>query len=594
MQRPDERAVDRVAEMAKLAEQSRRIDDNAASAIATLTSDHGDLDVVVNDILRIVQEIVPSELPALFLYDEDSDDMIMHAPAPTGLRRISMNEPSIIRRIFHTSIGEAVNDVTTDPDASPLLSELLKARQVAAVPISIGTAMCGVVAAINSERGAFTDNDTRRLGMLADRAGLVLETTRLRFRLQRQSQELEGLNRLSRLLTSTDSTEQVIAEAVQILTSLVACERMVVLLHDDESNSLVAHQSAIGVEQDGLATLEVGLGEPSLVSSVFRTNTPLMSNDVEDDAWVGSYLRNVLDARSLLAVPLTAGPRAIGVLLAVNPRRGRFTDEDLRFVALLGSRIGGVIETSSARDRERALLQRLREADRTKSEFVSMLAHELKGPMTTIQGFGHALQQQWDTIDADRRQQILRILTKETERLARLVTDLLDVSRMEAGTLRYELEPMSLHELVDTIVSMHPSLHATHAIVAEIPDDLPKVMGDRDRLRQVLLNLLTNATRYSPEGTTITISAEPIEDIDGRRVQVSVSDEGIGIAPEDRERIFSKFAMLPKPSWVKKGTGLGLYITRGIVEAHGGRIWVRSDAGRGSTFYFTLRLAEES
>jgi signal transduction histidine kinase len=109
-----------------------------------------------------------------------------------------------------------------------------------------------------------------------------------------------------------------------------------------------------------------------------------------------------------------------------------------------------------------------------------------------------------------------------------------------------------------------------------------------DRIRQVMINLITNATRYSPEGTTIEVAARRVEP---GIVRVDVSDQGIGIPPEDSERIFMKFAMLPKPGWVKKGTGLGLFITKGIVDAHGGDIWVESEQGKGSTFSFTLPVA---
>jgi signal transduction histidine kinase len=341
------------------------------------------------------------------------------------------------------------------------------------------------------------------------------------------------------------------------------------------------------MSDDDMEGLEISLAQPSLAGTVFRTDTPLLSNSASTDAWVGDSLRKALGIETLLVAPLTSGPRPIGVLAAVNARKGSFNDSDLRFTTLLGARIGGVIDASRARERERALLQSLREANRTKTEFVSMLAHELKGPMTTIKGFGEVLRDQWSSIPDNQRSRFFDIVTKEIDRLARLVNDLLDVSRMEAGTLRYEMEPITLSDLVESILAVHPSLGAEHTLTNEVPEGLPQVMGDKDRIRQVLLNLLTNATRYAPEGTTVTIGAEAL---DGE-VRAWISDEGIGIAPEDRDRVFFKFVMLPKPGWVKKGTGLGLFITKGIVEAHGGRIWIDSAPGRGTTFYFTLPTA---
>lgn len=545
---------------------------------------------VVREVLRAVADVVPCERPILFLFDDAADEIRVHS-LEGELHAMSTSEPSIVRRIHHSGIGEVVNDVVADPDSSPVQAEALDAFQLVAAPLHVGRDRLGVVAALNSRRGAFAGADLRLLDVLADRAALALENERLRATLQRQSQELTGLHRLSRLLTASETVDHAIGESVHIVCDLLGCDRMAVLLYDEDSGSLVAHPPVVGMGDAEVADLRVPLAEPSLVGTVYRTDTALVSNDAPNDAWVGERLQRLLGAANLLVAPLTAGPRPIGVLLATDARKGRFDDNDVRFTTLLGSRIGGVIEASQARERERALVQRLREADRTKTEFVSMLAHELKGPMTAVKGFGEALRDEWDELGPERRGRIVEVLVKEIERLSRLVNDLLDVSRMEAGTVRYDLEPTSLPELVDGILDVHPSLKAAHLVEGDVPPDLPKVLADRDRLRQVVLNLLTNATRYSPEGTKVTVSARVADD--GRHVLVSVTDEGIGIAPEDQDRVFSKFVMLPKPGWVKKGTGLGLYITKGIVEAHGGRIWADSEPGRGSSFRFTLRIASD-
>lgn len=218
-----------------------------------------------------------------------------------------------------------------------------------------------------------------------------------------------------------------------------------------------------------------------------------------------------------------------------------------------------------------------------------MLAHELRGPMTTVMGFGYTLRDSGDKLSEEKKLHVVSTMVRETERLSRMVTDLLDLSRMEAGTLKYEAEPTEIKDFTDSLIETHTSLKAQHFVAVEVPEGLPKVLADRDRLHQVFMNLLTNATRYSTEGTTITLRAENGED----HVRVSVTDEGIGIQREDADRIFEKFAMLPKPSWVKKGTGLGLFITKTMVDAMGGRIWVESEHGKGSTFVFTLPHATD-
>ncbi|HEV3473004.1 MAG TPA: GAF domain-containing protein [Actinomycetota bacterium] len=564
---------------------------NALYRIAAIGGRDTDLVQAVREVLRAVPDVVPCERSLVFVYDEEKDDLRAFVGKGEEQERLSLHEPGIVRRVFHSGRGEIVNDVRLDPESNPVFQDKYGSRQIALAPLIQGDARLGVVAAVDSRRGAFTDRDLHLLSVLADRSAMSICQAQLRATLEKQARELEGLQRLSRLLISQESVEYVIGEAVRIISDLVDCEKMMLLLYDEERNALVLQQPAIGIDPETVEDFEISLAEPSLAGTAFRTSTPLTSNDAENDKWVEPWLRDKLGIRSALAVPLMSDRESIGVLEAINAGKGYFDEDDERFTALLGSRVGGVVELSRARLRERELVQRLREADRAKSDFVSILAHELKGPMTTIMGFGQTLEQNWETLENHRRSQFLGIVHRETERLSRMVSDLLDMSRMESGTLRFEADRMDLAELVDNIVTVHTSLTAQHGIKLEIPSDLPDVLADRDRIRQVLLNLVTNATRYSPEGTTITIGAKVIEGEETPEVQVSVADEGIGIAPEDTERIFSKFAMLPKPAWTKKGTGLGLFITKGIIDAHGGRLWVESELGAGSTFCFTLPVA---
>lgn len=561
------------------------------SRMASLIRTDRDTKEVVAEVVSIVGDIVSCDMPAVFLLDQETDSLVFDDVVNDRQLTIPMSEPSLLRRIIHTGVGEVINDVVSDPDVSPALAQAVSARQVVAVPLNVGGDRLGILCGINSKVGAFTDDDLRRLSILADRAALTLLNADLRNTLRRQRQELEGLQRLSKLLASAETVDHAVGESVRIVCDLLECRQMAILLYDEEKDALVGHSPVVGMEEEKIKSLSIPLSEPSLVATVHRTGTPLVSNDAKNDAWVDPQLRSALGIESVLVAPLSTGPQPIGVLLAMNSKRGSFEEGDVRFMNLLGSRIAAIIESSTARERERALMQRLWEADRMKSEFVSMLAHELRGPMTTILGFSQTLGAQWDSVPDDKRRHFLDIINKETGRLSRLVADLLDVSRMEAGSLRYDLVPMPIDDLISTVLEVHTSFHQSHEVIANIPNDLPKVMGDRDRVRQVLINLLTNATRYSPEGTQIKISAETSED--GRQVIVSVADQGIGVAPQDMDKVFSKFVMLPKPGWIKKGTGLGLYITKGIVDAHGGNIWIESELGKGATFRFSLNVARD-
>jgi signal transduction histidine kinase len=559
--------------------------------LADLGAQRPHRDRMITEVLELISDLVPCDRALLFLHDAGNDEMRVYGP--DGERdKLPLSEPSVVRRIFNSATGEVIEDLAADPETSSAVLELIAARDLVAVPLETGRERIGVAAALDSTRGSFVEGDLRLLRVLSQWAALTLQNTHLRARVRRQERELTCLTHLSRLLGVAECLEHVVGESVRLARDLLDCSAAAIFLCDEDATVLVAQSPPAGASDAALEGLEISLAEPSLAATVYRTNRALTSNDARCDAWVGDALRRVFDIESLMIVPLTPRRHPIGVLTAINARRGHFDDDDLSFSTLLGARIGSVIDGGRARDRERALLQRLRETDRNKTEFVSMVAHELKGPMTTIKGFGDALRDRWDEIDDVKRHEVLDLLITEVDRLSYLVSDLLDSSRMESGTLAYDVVPTSLGELIERVLASHASLTSRHTIVRDIPSGVPEVLGDPNRVCQILLNLLSNAVRYSAEGTAISVTAEPITANGSQFVQVAVSDEGVGIAPADRERVFSKYARLSNPPSAVDGHGLGLSITKGMVEAQGGRIWVESEPGRGSTFFFTLPVAE--
>lgn len=567
----------------------RRLDElSALYRVASLATTHGDPTAVMQEVVNVVSDAVGSQRAMLFLYDLPSNQLVLKADGPDSEVRILLQDAPLLAKTIRSRSPEISNDLSRDSAGRSVLIEMFDANEMMAAPLIAGDEVLGVLAAVNAHSGAFTPADLRLLTIVADRAALTIQNAALIARLERQVRELDGVQRLSTLLTSSEDLETVLAEGTRILAEMARCEKLLILMHDEDADELVPGGPGSGIPAEELEDLRIPLTQPSLATTVFRTNTPLISNDAVSDNWVHKEFREKLGVDNVLVVPLASSRKPIGVLALINSVKGYFDDPDLRFTSLLGSRFASVIEGTLARERERHLMHQLREADRTKTEFVSMLAHELRGPMTTVMGFGYTLRDQSQSLPEEKKKEVLGIIVRETERLARMVNDLLDVSRMESGVLSYEVEPIALDELLENIIEVHSSLRARHVVDIQIEDDLPKVLADRDRISQVFLNLLTNATRYSPDDTTIRLR---IRRDGAEQVRVSVTDEGIGIPDRDRDRIFEKFAMLPKPGWVKKGTGLGLFITKGIVDAHGGRLWVDSELGHGSTFNFTLPVA---
>ncbi len=234
-------------------------------------------------------------------------------------------------------------------------------------------------------------------------------------------------------------------------------------------------------------------------------------------------------------------------------------------------------------------LHAIRELDRLKSEFISSISHELRTPLGFITGYVTTLLRPDVPHSEETRREFLQIIEEESQKLLELVENLLDTSRIQAGSFTVEKKPIDIGELVQKVVEKVESITDQHSFLLRFEPMLPSLPGDARRLEQVLHNLLDNAIKYSPRSSQITISGEMKND----HIQVSVADEGQGIPQADLAKIFDAFYRIAGTDAQKtRGTGLGLTICRAIVEVHGGRIWAESVPGKGSTFYFTLSLQE--
>jgi signal transduction histidine kinase len=252
-------------------------------------------------------------------------------------------------------------------------------------------------------------------------------------------------------------------------------------------------------------------------------------------------------------------------------------------------------DAMSRLDAEATRAEEMSEANRLKSEFISVVSHELRSPLTYVLGFSEILAER--DLPAERTRYYAAEMYRESRRMLQLVNDLLDISRMELGRYSVEQQPLRLGHEIDQILRNAAPTTDKHELVGDCPEAFV-VWADPMRLWQVLQNLVSNAIRYSPAGGQIRVEArieEGVTDADGRQmVRIAVSDQGIGIPDADRARIFEKFYRVDSELKARvRGSGLGLSICQAIVESHGGRIWVESEVGRGSSFVFTMPLAAE-
>jgi len=244
-------------------------------------------------------------------------------------------------------------------------------------------------------------------------------------------------------------------------------------------------------------------------------------------------------------------------------------------------------------------VERLQEADRVKSNFLATVSHELRTPLTSVIGYSEMLLEGIAGELNDEQREYVRTVMEKGDQLLQLITGILDISRMEAGEMKIDKQPFDLDEVVSVALStIAPHARRKKLVMAcTVPEALPLVYGDRDKIRQVLLNLLGNAVKFTPEGGKVEVTAGvaplvPTAAESARAVRVSVRDSGIGVPPEHQKRVFDPFFQVDNSSTREYGgTGLGLSIVKRLVEAHGGVVWVDSETGKGSTFSFTLPLA---
>lgn len=226
-----------------------------------------------------------------------------------------------------------------------------------------------------------------------------------------------------------------------------------------------------------------------------------------------------------------------------------------------------------------------KEIEQLQRDFVSIVSHELRAPLTAIKGFAKTLVIKDEELPSSTRREFLATVNEQAERLARLVDDLLQVSRIDSKRVRVEWSEVGLAGLLDELLTQFHSKWGSRRIALVVPHDLPPVRADRAKLEEILINLIDNAIKYSPEGSPVRVQARIVAD----EIEVSVDDQGFGIAPEDVTQLFQKFQRISTPATRDiGGTGLGLYIVKGLVEAHGGRVWVESLPGAGSSFAFTI------
>jgi signal transduction histidine kinase len=409
------------------------------------------------------------------------------------------------------------------------------------------------------------------------------EAERLRDALGHRVDVLEATNRCARALGSSLDIEQAFGAFIRELTGLVPFDRTAIVLVDgDQATTMAtAGRGAQEVFPPGsIGSLRGSVLERALTGEiVVRRN--LAETEYPEDEQLAA-----LGLRSELVAPLLIGARPIGMLSVSRSRVGAFSAEEVELVSLLGRLVATAVQNIRSYEAERQTVEELRRLSALRADFVSLVSHELRSPMAAVIGAARTLQDRWRTLQSGQREAFLALIADETSRLAVLIGDVLDTSRIEAGTFSYTFGELDIARLVEDAVATAGVGQDAVRVVASVSASLPRIRGDRERLRQVLGNLIDNAVKYSPDGEEVRVTAQPEDGL----VRIAVIDHGPGIPRDQQRLIFEKFGRAEVPGGSKPGTGLGLFIARSIAEAHGGSLDVQSQPDAGATFMLTLPI----
>ncbi|MEW6731655.1 MAG: ATP-binding protein [Acidobacteriota bacterium] len=451
------------------------------------------------------------------------------------------------------------------------LSRTVGIRTIVCIPLRSRNAIIGLMVLPSSSRRNFSTEDRRLLVNIGSQVGIAIESAMLYEKSQRLARQMGALFKVGKTISSQLELKPLFASIAENAGKLLDADHTSVVFLDYQSRQMSTIEWTVDGHSQTVNTTEI--------SSPDRLIEEMMQSTLVQEASRSSLICFPI----MVTERITAERRMVGTFCASrNPARNQpFTQSDLNLLNSLTSQVSIAVENAELYTKIVSANEQLREAIRLKDELVSMVAHDFRSPLTSIQALSELLQERIEDTEIKR---LLSIINNQSKHLASLAADTLTMSRLESGNLPLKFKHFKINELVKSIVEAR-TLETSFDILLELPSEEIDIVGDAGRLYEVIDNLLGNAIKYSPDGVYVRIELAKISD----GVQISITDKGIGIAPQDVSRLFQKFSRLDNARQRQiSGTGLGLYICRSIIEAHGGRIWVESEPGKGSTFHLTL------
>ncbi len=555
-----------------------------------------ELHTVMSHVTATVADVFQADSVLILLAPRGGDSLWMagvglpEQPARDLLREVSQDG-----RGTDSSLNGHGRDISPEPVITGDLAVETEPRHaalaavgmgsLALVPLRFGGRPVASLALAFRERREFSPRDVELLRTVGGQLALAIDRALLYREQQRAAARASSLLGIAAEISALESLDHVLERIVAEAASLLGMEKAQLLLFGEDGLETtvsvsagnetvrVVHQQPL--REQGLGGLAASTGEPAWTADYAVDER--FSAAAQEAVWAEGI-------RSAIAVPLQAGSRVIGVLYVGSVSVNQFQEEDVSVLVGFASHAAIAIENARLFS-EAGKVEALRELDTLRSQLVSTVSHELRTPLAGIKAYTTALLRT-DVKRSERMQrEYLSAIDQDADRLTTLVEESLDMSRIRAGMPGLNREALSPAGVIERAVAAMRPVAKRRPITVELEPDLPPFWGDPERVHQVLGNLLTNALNFSKPPAPVTVSARLV----GEDIRFAVADQGVGVRTDEFERIFEPFYRSDGGRVVQPvGTGLGLAICKGLVEAHGGRIWVESEAGKGSTFYFTL------
>ena len=562
------------------------------------------IETVLENIYKYTAELVDATNVFIALYDNDSNTLSFPLVVESGERSDIVSRPLrnsladyVIRNHHPLLISENIESRMKELGIETVIIGM-PTQSWLGIPMMIADQVIGMMAVQSPLQNQYTERDRDLLTAVARQAAIAFQNVRLLEETRRRADQLQTAAVIARDSTGTLALDVLLDRAANLIrVGFNYYHVAIFLLDEDRERALVKAATGEAGAEMKQAGYSLIVGSRSVIGYVTQYGQPLVINDISQDP---IHRPNPLlpETRAETGIPLKIGQKVIGVLNVQADKINAFEPDDVSVLQTLADQLAIAVENARSYELSLNAVDEMRKADQLKSQFLANMSHELRTPLNSIIGFSRVIIKGIDGPITELQQQDLTAIYNSGQHLLNLINDILDLSKIEAGKMELNFEEnVNLSDLINSVMSTVAGLVKDRPIklYRELASDLPGVRADPLKIRQVLLNLLSNAAKFTEQGS-ITIKARLQPGVDQQpEVLISVTDTGAGISSEDLKKLFQPFSQVDASATRKTGgSGLGLSISRHLVEMHGGRIGVESEVGQGSTFYFVLPIPVKS